>query len=494
MNAAVRAERPVADPSAQSPVTTGNRASDLIDRASTPQGVNTQQLGQWVAEAQRKNPQEGSATYAEVEQQLLEQHGAGTMGRFQQDVQRASQPSDAPQNEPAIGSATDPAIAGTAGARAGRDSAPQRFPTADSAAEAALNRANPHSVRDNLEYGGKVFQDPKTGTYSASRPRAGTDTGFDPYAVSEPKGRTTVGDYHTHGDYSVQGPNGEAVRTSDPNRDAYRSDRFSDRDHHGITQDAKGRPGYTGYLGTPSGEFRRFEPGSTNPNNDTVFARQGSDTAGGHARSGAATGAVVDAGFGTVRALADGKITGAEAGQIAQDGARGAAVGAAYAVTERSAVRVADRLGGLAAERGATQLASVAGAADAGAAGALARTAATRLSGAGVAGAVVSAGVSIVENREGLMRGDSSAIGNVAGSTVVGAGAAVAGMAAGAAIGSVVPVAGTAIGAVVGLAVGFGADYVMRAGGVDQVVSNAVTGAVDAGKNAAKTVAGWLGF
>jgi hypothetical protein len=67
------------------------------------------------------------------------------------------------------------------------------------------------------------------------------------------------------------------------------------------------------------------------------------------------------------------------------------------------------------------------------------------------------------------------------------------GAAVGAAIGSVVPVAGTAVGAVVGLGVGIAADYVMRAGGVDKVVGNAVSAGVDAVKSVGKTVMGWFG-
>jgi hypothetical protein len=57
-----------------------------------------------------------------------------------------------------------------------------------------------------------------------------------------------------------------------------------------------------------------------------------------------------------------------------------------------------------------------------------------------------------------------------------------------------VPVAGTAVGAVVGLGVGFAADYVMRAGGMNKLVGNAVSGGVDMAKGAVNTVAGWLGW
>ena len=154
------------------------------------------------------------------------------------------------------------------------------------------------------------------------------------------------------------------------------------------------------------------------------------------------------------------------------DSARGAAVGTTYAVTEHGLVRAADRVAGSAIERGL---------------GTGARIAGTRLAGAGAAGAVITAGMSIYDNREGLARGDSKAIGNVAGDVVVGGGSALAGAAAGAAIGSVVPGVGTVIGAAVGLGAGFLADHALRAGGVDKMIGNAVSSAAD-------TVKGWFGW
>jgi hypothetical protein len=212
------------------------------------------------------------------------------------------------------------------------------------------------------------------------------------------------------------------------------------------------------------------------------------------AGQGALAGGVTDAALSTASALRDGKVTRAEAGDILSNSARGTAVGATYAVTEQGLTRVTDRAFGNAIERTATNAAARLGASEATAAGALTRTAATRLAGAGAAGAVIGAGMSAYENREGLARGDSQAIGRVAGDAVVAGGAALAGAAAGAAIGSVVPVAGTAVGAVVGLGVGFAADYVMRAGGMNKLVGNAVSGGVDMAKGAVNTVAGWLGW
>ena len=190
------------------------------------------------------------------------------------------------------------------------------------------------------------------------------------------------------------------------------------------------------------------------------------------AGQGALVGGAIDGGLAAVHALRDGKLTGAEAGDVLAHSARGAVVGTAYTVTEQGLVRAADRVAGNALERSLSSGARIAG---------------TRLAGAGAAGAVISAGVSIYDNRDGLVRGDAKAIGNVAGDVVVGGTSALGGAAAGAAIGSIVPGVGTAVGAVVGLGVGFVADQALRAGGVDKMIGNAVSGGVD-------TVKGWFGW
>ena len=159
---------------------------------------------------------------------------------------------------------------------------------------------------------------------------------------------------------------------------------------------------------------------------------------------------------------------------------------------EHYAERTIDRMSGAAIQRNVAELATKNGLDDAVALGGSARLAASRVGGVGVVGAVVGAGFSVYENREGLANGDSEAIGDVAGDTVVAASSALAGAATGAAIGSVVPVVGTAAGAVVGLAVGFGADYVMRKGGVDEVVGDVVSSGVDMVKDTGRKIANWF--
>jgi Domain of unknown function (DUF4329) len=138
------------------------------------------------------------------------------------------------------------------------------FATADEAAIAALKNANPKSIKDNLEYSGLVYKD-KDGKYYYTGPAKGTDQGADPFRdAPAPPGSVVAGDYHTHGDYSTADPNtGAAIRTSDPAKDDFDSDNFSTQDKRGIA--AGGSPGY---LGTPSGTFRKYDPAT---GQDTVL-------------------------------------------------------------------------------------------------------------------------------------------------------------------------------------------------------------------------------
>jgi hypothetical protein len=134
------------------------------------------------------------------------------------------------------------------------------FDSADAAARAALTAANPNSIRDNLEYSGLIYQG-TDGKYYYSGPARGTDQGANPLRdAPAPAGATVVGDYHTHGDYSTADPKtGAAVRTSDPKRDDFNSDNFSGQDKRD-----NDRQGYPGYLGTPSGTFRKYDPAHKN--------------------------------------------------------------------------------------------------------------------------------------------------------------------------------------------------------------------------------------
>ena len=114
-----------------------------------------------------------------------------------------------------------PATSASTGAvgEAPSDSTNGPFATPDQAARAALNIANPQSIAANQEYGGMIYRDVQ-GQYWFTGPGIGTDQGFNPSSTPIPTGTAPAGDYHCHGDYSLQDPaTGRARRTSDPARD-----------------------------------------------------------------------------------------------------------------------------------------------------------------------------------------------------------------------------------------------------------------------------------
>ncbi|MEK7890834.1 DUF4329 domain-containing protein [Burkholderia contaminans] len=129
---------------------------------------------------------------------------------------------------------------------------------ADTAARSALNSVMEKSVRMHKEFGGMVYQ--KAGRYFATIPVPGTGRTFVPALAlpQVPKGATIVGDYHTHGDYSVMGANGEIIRTSDPARDSFNSDNFSDSDNRITALATLKNKCHRSYLGAPSGKIKVY--------------------------------------------------------------------------------------------------------------------------------------------------------------------------------------------------------------------------------------------
>lgn len=126
------------------------------------------------------------------------------------------------------------------------------FATRAEAAYDALDYINPTSVAENAEYSGTI-EPAAGGGYYATEPQRGTHRSV-PITLKA----TTEGDYHTHGDYSTQ----SGQRTS-RSRDQFDSERFSpdDRSNSRTGANLGGRnPEYRSYLGTPSGNFRVFDP------------------------------------------------------------------------------------------------------------------------------------------------------------------------------------------------------------------------------------------
>ena len=129
------------------------------------------------------------------------------------------------------------------------------YACADSAAKAALNSANPKSIRLNKEYGGLIYQ--KGGKYFYTVPIPGTENRFKPSLARGlvPRGAKIVGDYHTHGDYSRKDSKGKLIRTK-AEFDTENSDNFSASDRRITAMAQLTNPCHTSYLGTPSGKFK----------------------------------------------------------------------------------------------------------------------------------------------------------------------------------------------------------------------------------------------
>ena len=203
-------------------------------------------------------------------------------------------------------------------------------------------------------------------------------------------------------------------------------------------------------------------------------------------RQGTAYGAGAGGILAFINVASDGQLTMQDARTVAQHTLLGGGVGALQAQGERLLVPVVDRALGTGVQRTASTLAAnTLGQTSTAAAnsGVFARTLATRAIGSTAIGTAITTGISVYENRDGLARGDSQAIGNVTADTAVGATSIAASVAVGAAVGSVVPVAGTAVGAVVGLAVGVGITYGAQVSGARDAIANTVSGWVDGVKS-----------
>jgi RHS repeat-associated protein len=138
------------------------------------------------------------------------------------------------------------------------------YSTRDTAAWNALNDINARSISENREYAGRVYKN-ADGTYSYTAPIPGTEDRSTTGTV--PDGTEPVASYHTHGDYSDCDR-----KRSDKAHDAFNSDTFSDTDKRQddknwmIDRDLKQldpSDWYVGYLGTPSGDFKKYSPGKT---------------------------------------------------------------------------------------------------------------------------------------------------------------------------------------------------------------------------------------
>jgi hypothetical protein len=133
------------------------------------------------------------------------------------------------------------------------------YASQNQAASGALKNSNGASIKQNTEYGGYIYKG-ADGRYHYTGPIPGSGDNVDLSKAKAPRDSTIVGDYHTHGDYSIPGNDNKPVRTHDPLFDAYNSDHFSMNDKKHIAVSWLERPEYRGYLGTPSGKFLVYNP------------------------------------------------------------------------------------------------------------------------------------------------------------------------------------------------------------------------------------------
>jgi hypothetical protein len=157
------------------------------------------------------------------------------------------------------------------------------FSNADAAAIAVLRSINPRSIIENFEYCGLIYRIgnrynytiPRRGAQERDRSNASLD------GIRLPFGAVEMGNYHTHGDYTVIGPWDPSVgyhrdrRARSPQElfpeatpfgtRMLPGDHFSSADIITANARAQGIPGYRAYLGTPSGVLYVYHlPNGTN--------------------------------------------------------------------------------------------------------------------------------------------------------------------------------------------------------------------------------------
>lgn len=112
-----------------------------------------------------------------------------------------------------------------------------KFKVSDAAGIAAIRDINPRSIREGVEYAGRIYRN-KDGTYSYTSPRKGTKAASDPGQCLP--GTKNAGPYHTHGSDS---------------HGAYRDYVFSNPD-----MDLSDKEGVPSYLGMPDGTIGKYTP------------------------------------------------------------------------------------------------------------------------------------------------------------------------------------------------------------------------------------------
>jgi hypothetical protein len=122
----------------------------------------------------------------------------------------------------------------------------QSYDDADEAAVGAIFFINPKSKKEQREYAGWIYQNPKDNKFYFTNPVRGDTNDSNP--GSKPQGMTAVGTYHTHGGR----PKGQSVATDEV---------FSPQDKLKATLAKQ-----LSYLGTPKNKVLKFTPIDLLPN------------------------------------------------------------------------------------------------------------------------------------------------------------------------------------------------------------------------------------
>jgi hypothetical protein len=140
--------------------------------------------------------------------------------------------------------------------------------TRDAAAFAAISEAMPASV--TMEWGGLIYEK-EDGTYGYTTPLPGAERQIQTFSRAAidmlPNNVTVDGDYHTHPQYQL------GVRVEPQSGDAWNNFSIDDRDSaNWIVQNRNEfqqfciriSPDFGIYVGTPSGEYRLYQPNDPN--------------------------------------------------------------------------------------------------------------------------------------------------------------------------------------------------------------------------------------
>ena len=137
------------------------------------------------------------------------------------------------------------------------------FPTADEAATAAIDEINPTSIKERVEYAGRIYFIPSKNVYCFFRPNKGDSIHSDPgkpinriNAGGKIINATNVGTYHTHA--------GLSTSVWMPDQNNWSSEIFSPLED---LIKAIGAKEYS-WLGTPYQRILKFTPPSRLPEGD----------------------------------------------------------------------------------------------------------------------------------------------------------------------------------------------------------------------------------